>query len=99
MKMNKFYNQAFSDENNYVVSKLKVEKVLSTQNQLVDFCGNNKNKGRPKNQSYYLNPIFFMGHDHLLELRLLKKSARHDFIIARHRSSNNIFSCQLLESS
>jgi hypothetical protein len=40
-----------------------------------------------------------MGHDHLLELQLLKKSARHDFIIARHRSSNNIFSCQLLKSS
>ena len=39
------------------------------------------------------------GHDHLLELRLLEKSARHDFIIARHRSSNNIFSCQLLEYS
>ena len=40
-----------------------------------------------------------MGHGELLELRLLEKSARHDFIIARHRSSNNIFSCQLLESS
>ncbi len=39
------------------------------------------------------------GHDHLLELRLLEKSARHNFIITRHRSSNNIFSCQLLESS
>jgi hypothetical protein len=40
-----------------------------------------------------------MGHNHLLKIRLLEKSARHDFIIARHRSSNNIFSCQLLESS
>ena len=39
------------------------------------------------------------GHDHLLESQLLEKSARHNFIIARHRSSNNIFSCQLLESS
>jgi hypothetical protein len=39
-----------------------------------------------------------MGHDHLLEIRLLEKSARHDFIIARHHSSNNIFSCQLLEN-
>ena len=39
------------------------------------------------------------GHDHLLKIRLLKKSARHNFIIARQRSSNNIFSCQLLESS
>ena len=39
-----------------------------------------------------------MGHDHLLEIRLLKKSARHNFIIARHRSSNNIFSCQLLKN-
>ncbi len=39
------------------------------------------------------------GTDHLLELRLLEKSAQHDIIIARHRSSNNIFSCQLLESS
>ena len=43
--------------------------------------------------------MFLMGHGELLELRLLEKSARHDFIIARHRSSNNIFSCQLLESS
>ncbi len=40
-----------------------------------------------------------LGHGELLELQLLEKSARHDFIIARHRSSNNIFSCQLLESS
>ncbi len=39
-----------------------------------------------------------MGHDHLLEICLLEKSARHDFIIARHRSSNNIYSCQLLDS-
>jgi hypothetical protein len=40
-----------------------------------------------------------LGHGELLELRLLEKSARHDFIIARHHSSNNIFSCHLLESS
>jgi hypothetical protein len=40
-----------------------------------------------------------MGHNHLLEIQLLKKSARHDFINAQHRLSNNIFSCQLLESS
>jgi hypothetical protein len=39
------------------------------------------------------------GHGELLELQLLEKSARHDFIIARHHSSNNIFSCHLLESS
>ncbi len=42
---------------------------------------------------------YFWGHGELLELRLLEKSARHDFIIARHHSSNNIFSCHLLESS
>jgi hypothetical protein len=30
------------------------------------------------------------GHGELLELRLLEKSARHDFIIARQRSNNNI---------
>ncbi len=42
--------------------------------------------------------LLLMGHDHLLEIRLLEKSARHDFIIARHCSSNNIFSCQLLEN-
>ena len=29
-----------------------------------------------------------LGHGELLELRLLEKSARHDFIIARHRSSS-----------
>ncbi len=28
-----------------------------------------------------------MGHDHLLKIRLLEKSARHDFIIAQHHSS------------
>ncbi len=44
-------------------------------------------------------PGFQEGHGELLELRLLEKSARHDFIIARHHSSNNIFSCHLLESS
>jgi hypothetical protein len=32
-----------------------------------------------------------LGHNHLLEIRLLEKSAQHDFIIARHHSSNNIF--------
>ncbi len=40
-----------------------------------------------------------MGHNQLLEICLLEKSARHDFIIARQHSSNNYFSCQLLESS
>ena len=30
------------------------------------------------------------GHGELLKLRLLEKSARHDFIIARQRSNNNI---------
>ncbi len=61
------------------------------------------NKSTIMNKSTRMNKT---GHDHLLELRLLEKSARHDFIIARHdfiiarhRSSNNIFSCQLLESS
>ena len=32
------------------------------------------------------------GHDQLLEICLLKKSARHDFIIARQHSRNNYFS-------
>ena len=32
--------------------------------------------------------IHLPGHGELLELRLLEKSARHDFIIARHRSSS-----------
>ncbi len=31
--------------------------------------------------------IEMLGHGELLELRLLEKSARHDFIIARHHSS------------
>jgi hypothetical protein len=43
--------------------------------------------------------VIAVGHGELLELRLLKKSARHDFIIARHHSSNNIYSCHLLKSS
>ncbi len=33
----------------------------------------------------------FLGHDQLLEFRLLEKSARHDFIITRQRLSNNYF--------
>ena len=46
-----------------------------------------------------INPqVVNLGHNHLLEIWLLEKSARHNFIIARHRSSNNIFSCQLLEN-
>ncbi len=32
-----------------------------------------------------------LGHGELLELRLLEKSARHDFIIARHHSSSLTF--------
>jgi hypothetical protein len=39
------------------------------------------------------------GHDQLLEICLLKKSARHNFIIAQQHSSNNHFSCQLVKSS
>jgi hypothetical protein len=40
-----------------------------------------------------------MGHDHLLEIRLLEKSARHDFIIARHRSSGGeLLEMRLLDS-
>ncbi len=39
------------------------------------------------------------GHDQLLEICLLKKTGRHNFIIARQHSSNNYFSCQLVESS
>jgi hypothetical protein len=38
------------------------------------------------------------GHGELLELRLLEKSARHDFIIARQRSNNNIIFSQLLDN-
>ncbi len=40
----------------------------------------------------------FLGHDQLLKICLLKKSARHNFIIARQHSSNNYFSCQLVDS-
>jgi hypothetical protein len=57
---------------------------------------------KSKQNENYLNLIpisnMLLGGE-LLELRLLKKSARHNFIIARHHSSNNIFSCHLLESS
>ncbi len=31
------------------------------------------------------------GHDQLLEIRLLKKTGRHNFSFARHHSSNNYF--------
>ncbi len=44
------------------------------------------------------NVVELRGHDQLLEIRLLKKSARHDFIITWQRSSNNYFSCQLVVS-
>ncbi len=47
----------------------------------------------------YFRLVFPKGHNQLLEIRLLEKSARHNFIIARQHSSNNYFSCQLLESS
>jgi hypothetical protein len=39
-----------------------------------------------------------MGHGELLELRLLEKSARHGFIIARQRSNNNKNFGQLLDN-
>jgi hypothetical protein len=39
-----------------------------------------------------------LGHDHLLEIRLLEKSARHDFLFARHHLSKCHFFCQLLEN-
>ena len=39
-----------------------------------------------------------MGHDHLLEIRLLEKSARHNFSFAQHHSSKCHFFCQLLEN-
>ncbi len=40
----------------------------------------------------------YTGHGELLELRLLEKSARHVFIIARQRSSNKINFGQLLDN-
>jgi hypothetical protein len=53
-----------------------------------------------KEREFFENRILneLWGHNHLLEIRLLKKSAPHDFIIARHHSSNNYFFCQLLEN-
>ncbi len=42
---------------------------------------------------YYFTHSHKGHHDHLLEIRLLEKSARHDFSFARHHSSNNYFSC------
>jgi hypothetical protein len=56
-------------------------------------------KKKKKTYIYHSNRLNYGGHGELLELRLLEKSARHDFIIARHHLSNNIFSCHLLESS
>ncbi len=38
-----------------------------------------------------LLPLFVMGHDHLLKICLLEKSARHVFSFARHHLSNNYF--------
>ncbi len=52
---------------------------------------------KPLIESYLKRKLYiFSGHGELLELRLLEKSARHDFIIARHHSSNNNISCHLL---
>ena len=42
--------------------------------------------------------MVLMGHDQLLEICLLKKSARHNFSFARHHSSKCHFFCQLLEN-
>ena len=52
--------------------------------------------GKGRGEKYFL--LKSLGHDQLLEICLLEKSARHDFIIARHRLSYNIYSCQLLDS-
>jgi hypothetical protein len=38
------------------------------------------------------------GHDQLLEICLLEKSAKHNFIITQQRSSNNYLACQLVDS-
>ncbi len=38
------------------------------------------------------------GHDQLLEIRLLKKTGRHNFSFARHHLSKCHFFCQLLEN-
>ncbi len=40
-----------------------------------------------------------MGPDQLLKICLLEKTAQHDFAFTEHHSSNNYFSCQLIESS
>ena len=42
--------------------------------------------------------VSFMGHDHLLKICLLKKSAQHDFSFAPHHSSKCHFFCQLLKN-
>ncbi len=39
-----------------------------------------------KSETGRTNYQIFRGHDHVLEIRLLEKSARHDFIIARHKN-------------
>jgi hypothetical protein len=54
-------------------------------------------KGKLENIFYLIFNVIW-GHDQLLEIRLLEKSAQHDFIIARQHSSNNYFSCQLVNS-
>jgi hypothetical protein len=45
-----------------------------------------------------LKIIYNLGHDHLLKIHLLEKSAQHDFSFARHHSSKCHFFCQLLEN-
>jgi hypothetical protein len=47
-------------------------------------------KGKLENIFYLIFNVIW-GHDQLLEIRLLKKSARHDFIIARQHRAIIIF--------
>jgi hypothetical protein len=50
---------------------------------------------RVTNQNVAIN-VLYMGHDQLLKICLLEKSAQHDFIIAQQRSSNNKIIIKLL---
>ena len=44
--------------------------------------------------SYYLN----MGHDQLLKIHLLEKTARHDFAFTQQHLSKQFLKCQLVDS-
>jgi hypothetical protein len=75
------------------MNKIETKKISISRKgeEILDVLGP---ENCPDGSAFYFTITGFQtysGHDHLLEIRLLEKSARHDFSFARHHSSNNYF--------